>query len=205
MLYSKLHFHRHIDYLHSQALKLLGLIRLITNHFLLWTVENSFKAWVRVCRLNNLTVVDANKLENIRKSLQIYAIIDLLSPPSFVIMNQCWIIYILKWFIWDDKILTLYFFVAFSRIKLTVVLLRMLLISIYPLSILETFPLSTSVMSQDLALEQGASRLQTTSANLWTFSINITSPLRIYFPLFNPTELNHYRVACIISLPSIKF
>jgi hypothetical protein len=77
-----------------------------------------------------------------------------------------------------------------------------------PLSILETFPLLTSVMSpvmsQDLALEQGASRLQT-SANLWTFSLNITSPLRIHFPLFNPSELNHYRVACIILLPKIKF
>jgi hypothetical protein len=59
-------------------------------------------------------------------------------------------------------------------------------------------------MSQDLAIQQSATRLQT-SANHWTSSINITSPLRIRFPLFNPTELRHYRVTCIILLPRIKF
>jgi hypothetical protein len=31
------------------------------------------------------------------------------------------------------------------------------------------FSTLTSVMSQDLGLQQGASQLQTTSANLWTF------------------------------------
>jgi hypothetical protein len=62
----------------------------------------------------------------------------------------------------------------------------------------------TSVMYQDLALRQGASRLQT-SADPWTCSINITSPLRIHFRLLNPTELRHYRVTCIISLLNIKF
>jgi hypothetical protein len=33
MLDSKLHFHRHVDYLRSKALKLLGLIRFITYNF----------------------------------------------------------------------------------------------------------------------------------------------------------------------------
>jgi hypothetical protein len=33
MLDSELNFHRHVDYLHSQALKLLGLIRFITYNF----------------------------------------------------------------------------------------------------------------------------------------------------------------------------
>jgi hypothetical protein len=33
MLDSKFHFHRHVDYLNSQALKLLGLIRFITHNF----------------------------------------------------------------------------------------------------------------------------------------------------------------------------
>jgi hypothetical protein len=60
-------------------------------------------------------------------------------------------------------------------------------------------------MSQDLALQQGASQLQTVSADLWTFSTNITSPLMIHFSLLNPTKLHHYRVTCIILLPSIKF
>jgi hypothetical protein len=80
-----------------------------------------------------------------------------------------------------------------------------LLVSVYPLSKLETLSPVTSEMSQDLALQQGASRLQTASANLWTFSINITSLLRIRFPLFNPTELRHYRVTCIVLWAGIKF
>jgi hypothetical protein len=50
---------------------------------------------------------------------------------------------------------------------------------------------STSVMSQDLVLQKCAPRLETTSANLWTFSINITSRLRVHFPSLNPTELRH--------------
>jgi hypothetical protein len=60
-------------------------------------------------------------------------------------------------------------------------------------------------MSQDLALQRGASRLQTTSADLRTFSRNTTSPLRIHFPLLNPAELRRYRVTCIILLSRIKF
>jgi hypothetical protein len=56
-----------------------------------------------------------------------------------------------------------------------------------------------------LALQQEVSRLETEPANLWTFTINITSPLRINFPLLNPTELRHYHVTCIVLLPRIKF
>jgi hypothetical protein len=89
------------------------------------------------------------------------------------------------------------FLINVFRTKLTVVLLWILLVSWYPLSKSETSPHLTSVMSQDLALQQDASRLQTT-ANFWTFSINITSPLRIHFPCLNPTQLYHYRVTCII-------
>jgi hypothetical protein len=100
--------------------------------------------------------------------------------------------------------LELYFLLMFSRIKLTVVLLWILLVFKYPLRKLEKFPPLRSVMSQDLALQQDSSRLQTTSANLWTFSINVTSPFRIHFPLLNPTELRHYRVTCIILLTRIK-
>jgi hypothetical protein len=75
----------------------------------------------------------------------------------------------------------------------------------YPLSKLETFPTLTSVMSEDLALQQGASRLQITSADLWKLAINITSPLRIHFPLLSSIELCHYHVTSIILLPRIKF
>jgi hypothetical protein len=76
---------------------------------------------------------------------------------------------------------------------------------VYPLSKLDTCPPLTSVVAQDLDLQEGASRLQTTSANLWTFLTNITSPLRTHFALFNPTGLCHYHVILIILLPKIKF
>jgi hypothetical protein len=111
-------------------------------------------------------------------------------------------IYVLKRIISGDKILTLYFLLIFSRIKLTVVLLWIVFVSVYPLSKLETFVPLTSIMSQDLALQRGASRLQTASANLWTFSLNITSPLSMHFPLLNPTELPQYRVVLFYWLVS---
>jgi hypothetical protein len=61
----------------------------------------------------------------------------------------------------------------------------------YPLNKLDTFQHLKSVMSQDLALQQGASQLQTASADLWTFLVNIPFQLMIYLPLFNPTKLHH--------------
>jgi hypothetical protein len=78
------------------------------------------------------------------------------------------------------------------------------MVSACPLSKLENFLSLTSVTSQDLALKQGASRLQT-SANLWTFSENLTSPLSILFPLLNPIGSHHCRVTSIILLPSVRF
>jgi hypothetical protein len=80
MLDSKLHFLRHIDYLYSRALKLLGLIRFITYDFsfldclkVLYTalfrsnLEYASVAW------NNLTLADSNKLENVqRKFVNLY-------------------------------------------------------------------------------------------------------------------------------------
>jgi hypothetical protein len=143
---------------------------------------------------NTFIFSDSKMLENV-KSLQIYAVIDLFTIILFVIKNRYSITYILKRFIPGYKILT----------KLTVTLLWLLLVSVYPLSKLETTPPLTSVMSQDLALQQGASRLQTTSENLWRASIDIPSPLRIHFPLRNPTELHQHRVTCINFLPRIKF
>jgi hypothetical protein len=83
----------------------------------------------------------------------------------------------------------LYFISTPSRTKLSVVLFWLLLGSVYPLSKLGTFPPSTSAIPQDLALQQGASQLQTASADLWTRSINILSHLRIRFPLLNSIKL----------------
>jgi hypothetical protein len=74
MLDRKLHFHRHVGYFHSQALKLLRLIRFITYNFtslgslevlhitlICSKPEYAFVVW------NNLTIADSNKLENIQR------------------------------------------------------------------------------------------------------------------------------------------
>jgi hypothetical protein len=37
------------------------------------------------------------------------------------------------------------------------------------------------------------------------FSTNITSLLRMHFAALNPSELQHYRVTCIVLLSRIKF
>jgi hypothetical protein len=71
MLDSKLHFHRHVDYLHSQALKLLQLLIFITYNFssldslkvlhitlIRSKLDYSSLIW------NNFTLADSNKLEN---------------------------------------------------------------------------------------------------------------------------------------------
>jgi hypothetical protein len=121
MLGSKLHFHRHIQYKHSKALKLLGLIHFITYNFssldslkvlcitlILTKLEYASVVW------NILSLADSSKLENIKRKFANFAIIELFSPTAFVIMNLCWIIYILKCFIPGDKILTLYFALTFK-------------------------------------------------------------------------------------------
>jgi hypothetical protein len=96
MLDSKLHFHRHVDYLHSQALKLLALIRFITNNFssldslkvLYITLILSKLVYASVVWYN-ITLADSNKLESTQKILQNYAIIDLFGPVPPAIMNEC--------------------------------------------------------------------------------------------------------------------
>jgi hypothetical protein len=57
------------------------------------------------------------------------------------------------------------FFLTFSKKEL-IIMLYILLVSVYPLCKLGTFPPLASVMSQDLALQQGESQLQTASAEL---------------------------------------
>jgi hypothetical protein len=60
-------------------------------------------------------------------------------------------------------------------------------------------------MLNELSLQQGASQLQTISANLWTFSINIIYLLSIHFPSLNFAQIYHYLIARIVLLAVIKF
>jgi hypothetical protein len=74
MLDRKLHFHRHVDYLHSQALQLLRLIRFITYNFSsLYSLKVIYITLIRQkleyasVVWNILTLADSNNLENIQK------------------------------------------------------------------------------------------------------------------------------------------
>jgi hypothetical protein len=82
MLDSTLHFH-HADYLHYQALKLLGLIRFDTYMDCLQVLYITLIRSVRVCRLADY------KLENIQRKFANLCYNDLFSPPPLVIVNQC--------------------------------------------------------------------------------------------------------------------
>jgi hypothetical protein len=64
----------------------------------------------------------------------------------------------------------------------------------------ETLQRLKSIMFQDLALQQGASQLQTASADLWTILVNTSFQLMIYLPLFNPTKFHHYRIVLLSSI-----
>jgi hypothetical protein len=70
------------------------------------------------------------------------------------------------------------------------------------------FPSLTSLTSQDLDLQQGASQLQTASAHLWTFSMNIPSPwgyiFLCLFVLSSWFQLRQY-ATCIVSLSRVSF
>jgi hypothetical protein len=72
---------------------------------------------------------------------------DLFSPVLFVIMKQCWIIYIFKSFVPGDNILTLYFLLTFTRTKLTVVILWVLLASFLTMQIRDFLIFNASKVS----------------------------------------------------------
>jgi hypothetical protein len=77
MLDSKLHFHRHVDCLHSQALKLLGQICFITYNFsssdsleILYITLTRSELQHSSIIWNNLTLADSNKSENIQRKFE---------------------------------------------------------------------------------------------------------------------------------------
>jgi hypothetical protein len=59
---------------------------------------------------------------------------------------------------------------------------------VYPLKNLGALPHLTLVTSQDFPIQHSIFLLQTASADLRTFSMNIPSPLRMLFLLSSPTE-----------------
>jgi hypothetical protein len=72
MLYSKLYFHRHVDFVYSQALRTLGIIRYIIHNFssldFLVALYNSLirpKLEYASVIWNNLSLTDSNKTENL--------------------------------------------------------------------------------------------------------------------------------------------
>jgi hypothetical protein len=121
MLDRKLHLHRHVDYLHSQALKLLRLIRFITYNIsslqslkvlyitlILSKLEYASVVW------NNLTLSDSNKLENIQRKFANVCYNRFIQPNSLYNYESILDDLGLKRFIPGNKIITLYFLLTFS-------------------------------------------------------------------------------------------
>jgi len=77
MLDSKLYFHCHVDFVYSQALRTLGLIRYITYNFssldclvVLYNALIRSKLEYASVIWNNLSLTDSNKIENIQRNCQ---------------------------------------------------------------------------------------------------------------------------------------
>jgi hypothetical protein len=82
MLDSKLYFHCHVDFVYSQALRTLGLIRYITYNFS--SIDSLVVLYIALIRSkieyasvvwNKLTLTDSNKIGNIKENLSICVIV----------------------------------------------------------------------------------------------------------------------------------
>jgi hypothetical protein len=142
VLVTKLYFHHHVDNLHFQATEIFMNIFSSSDSLNILYVTLIFSKLVYASLIwSNLTVPDSNKLEKIQRKFTNLCYNRFIEPKSFC-NNESMLNY------WHFKTLYLrlqtidfYFSLTFSRTKLVVALLRILLVSVHPVSKLEIFRL----------------------------------------------------------------
>jgi hypothetical protein len=116
MLDSKLYFRRHVDSVHSQALRTLGLIRhviynyssldclvVLYNYLIRSKLEYASVVW------SNLTLTDSNKIENIQRKFANLCYYHFFQADILRNYNSILNPLVLDHFIPDDDISMLYF------------------------------------------------------------------------------------------------
>jgi hypothetical protein len=139
LLDCKLYFHHHSDYISSQGLKMLGLIRYITSSFstphslsVLYTtlvrpnLEYASVAW------NSITSTGLSKLERVKEKLLPCTIAEFLRVFVAVTMKVNYVDLIFQHFIPDGNILMLFFLLMYLKIKLVILLYLIPLTYVYP-------------------------------------------------------------------------
>jgi hypothetical protein len=148
---------------------------------------------------NNLTLADSNKLENVQIKFYNLCCKRFIQPNSFCnyeSMLNCQ--HLINLYSWRQNLDALLLSNVFkNKIDCCSVMDTVGLLA--PCKQIRDFTTFNVSNVSRLTLQQGASRLQITPANFWTFSINLTSPLRINFSLIN--VLNYV----IIALPVLFY
>jgi hypothetical protein len=167
ILVTKLYFHRHVDYLHSQATAAVrAIFSSLDNLNVLYVTLILSKFVYASVVWSNLTLADSSKLEIIQIIFTNLCYNRFIRPNSFCNYESVMNYLHFKTRYSRRQNLDFLFSLIFSRTNLAVVLVWILLVSVYPLSKLETFRPLTSVIAQYLTVQHDASRLQTASANV---------------------------------------